>query len=539
MRYITFVLSILFLNSFHCQDLSLQGLGNAAFEKGNYREALHYYKAIEQKQLFFRRRNFNYLDIAACYQYLLVPDSVALYYIKYYRTNRKIKQPLLDAAENYKMAANQPKAIKYYKKYSKKGWNYYYAQQQIHSFDITNNWDANLVKFSALLESQLSSKFYDFSPCFLDDDHSLIFSSSRFETHPDLNLGNNFGFYHTTKAANKWSKPIRIDTTAETFNSAVVSIDNKRNVLFLTKCDQNTTKNEGCVIHYTFLDGNLIGETFEVPLRENHETNTVYAHPSFSNELEVLFFVSDREGGFGGKDIWYSKYDRDKDNWGEPVNMGAGINTSEDELFPYISDDGSFYYSSKGGITMGGLDLFRAEMSTPFKWGKGTNMQHPFNSTFDDFGIIFNQSNTAGYFTSNRKGGLGYDDIYSFTKKNVHPQETRETPTSNASILKSVEEVFNRPACDAFDEPSFLTNFKLYPNPNNGAFSIEFNSNSQKDIKVRVFNTSGTVIYSKLLITDKLTKVKIDISENVSGVYYVQLLDKCLPIYSTKLIKQN
>lgn len=134
------------------------------------------------------------------------------------------------------------------------------------------------------------------------------------------------------------------------------------------------------------------------------------ACPSFSPDGSTLYFASNREGGRGGIDIYQSKMDR-RGNFRRVRNMGKNINSPGNEMFPYISDDRKLYFSSDGLAGIGGLDVFVAE-----RQGKQTivsNMGVPMNSPADDFGVTF-INEKEGYFSSNREGGKGDDDIYKF-----------------------------------------------------------------------------------------------------------------------------
>jgi peptidoglycan-associated lipoprotein len=114
-------------------------------------------------------------------------------------------------------------------------------------------------------------------------------------------------------------------------------------------------------------------------------------------------------GGFGGKDLWRINL---KDRAGSLENLGEFINTEGDEMFPYMRADSVLYFSSDGHPGMGGLDMFRAQMTVSGGW-KVENMGMPMNSAADDFGITFGEGE-SGYFSSNRGDGRGYDHIYSF-----------------------------------------------------------------------------------------------------------------------------
>jgi len=139
------------------------------------------------------------------------------------------------------------------------------------------------------------------------------------------------------------------------------------------------------------------------------DSNT--AHPSISVDGDKMFFSSDRPGGFGGMDIYVSY--KQGDSWGDPVNLGPSINTEVEDIFPYIHADGTLYFASKGHSGYGGLDIFYSSPNGD-EWSKPENIGKPFNSESDDFGFIIDRDKKNGYVSSNRAGGLGEDDIFSF-----------------------------------------------------------------------------------------------------------------------------
>jgi len=138
----------------------------------------------------------------------------------------------------------------------------------------------------------------------------------------------------------------------------------------------------------------------------------VAAHPAIAPDGLTLYFVSDVKGGFGGKDIYFVTRDKPGSPWSKPKNAGPDINTSGDEVFPYVRNDGTLYFSSDGHIGMGGLDIFKAKPQPDGTWVV-QNLKPPINSSSDDFGIVFQNETEAGIFSSTRKG-KGNDDLYSF-----------------------------------------------------------------------------------------------------------------------------
>ncbi len=150
-----------------------------------------------------------------------------------------------------------------------------------------------------------------------------------------------------------------------------------------------------------------------LPLSKQEKQEAWDGAPALSTDGKTLYFASNREGGLGGLDIWQATADG-SGRFGRVRNMGSSINTPGNEIFPYVSDDGRLFFSSDGHPGLGGLDLFVATRSAGEVAVR--NMGIPLNSTADDFGIIF-KSSVAGYFSSNREGGAGDDDIYYFEDK--------------------------------------------------------------------------------------------------------------------------
>jgi len=134
-------------------------------------------------------------------------------------------------------------------------------------------------------------------------------------------------------------------------------------------------------------------------------------HPALSPDGMTMVFVSDIPGGFGGSDLYMSKFDGK--NWGTPINLGSEINTQGDEEFPYLHPAGALFFSSEGHPGMGGLDIFAAQADGD-RWGNPINAGYPMNSSRDDFGVVWSKGKPKGYFSSNRNGN---DDIYSFSRQ--------------------------------------------------------------------------------------------------------------------------
>lgn len=143
------------------------------------------------------------------------------------------------------------------------------------------------------------------------------------------------------------------------------------------------------------------------------EHNTL--HPSLSADGNRLFFTSDRPGGHGGLDLYFSEWRNGA--WTPPINLGSEVNSSGNDCYPYIHESGRLFFASDRSGGMGRLDLYTIDLSGR-QWGKVYRLPEPYNSPSDDFGMILGADEQSGYLSSNRPGGKGEDDIYSFTSPN-------------------------------------------------------------------------------------------------------------------------
>lgn len=152
--------------------------------------------------------------------------------------------------------------------------------------------------------------------------------------------------------------------------------------------------------------------TSVLPFQYNKPEDYSVGHPTLSADGNTLYFVSNMPNGFGETDIYSCQRNQDG-SWKQPENLGKTINTSGKEMFPFIDKDGTLYFSSDGHEGMGGLDIFKSTFKNN-TWSPVENLKSPINSSKDDFSVCFTQSGKSGYLSSNRYGGKGDDDIYSF-----------------------------------------------------------------------------------------------------------------------------
>ena len=188
----------------------------------------------------------------------------------------------------------------------------------------------------------------------------------------------------------------------------------------------------------TFIDDKWTNIT-ELPFNSDQFS---VAHPTLSPDEKKLYFASDMPGSFGQSDL-YSVVINQDGTFGKPENLGAGINTEGRETFPFISAENELYFASDGRPGLGGLDIFVSKINNDSGFSQVQNIGEPVNTKFDDFAFIIDSNNRRGFFSSNKEGGIGNDDIYKFTetrKLNCEKQLTGTiTDSQTNEILSSAK----------------------------------------------------------------------------------------------------
>lgn len=374
----------------------------------------------------------------------------------------KIKDPeqkqkvLFMIAESYRMSNNYSQAIRWFEevvnsKYPDPNVIYRYGQllknferydeavRQFYdySFEIPDDprgkqaqqnsqlameWKANPEKFIISNLTELNTEVSDYAPTFQNG--KIYWTSSRKEAQGTGIFewtGQKFEdlFEASQQPGGSFANINPLKEVNTNFNDGSAWVDSSGSSLYFTQCNGADGKQVYCKIYVSY---NQNGHwTVPKALPFNSDSFSC-GQPAWSTDGKRLFFASDMQGGYGEKDLYYIHYDAIKDSWGSPVNLGPNVNTAEDDMFPFMDEEGTLYFSSAGRQNMGGLDIFKTSDSAgTFK--KAVNLRYPINSGGDDFGIRFlpkaqNRENAPiAYFSSNRQNGVGDNDIYSITIK--------------------------------------------------------------------------------------------------------------------------
>ena len=254
----------------------------------------------------------------------------------------------------------------------------------------------------------------EYSPVVSLDGSAIYYTSRRLRkdssnfgiTEPGTNIYLEDIYVSYKDYDDNWTEPRIMDFCKPENNEATVavSIDERRIYAYMDASGNGD-------IYYSDFEGSKFQK---LKLLETKGVNTKSWEPhiTVSPDGTQKFFSSDREGGLGGRDIY--RIDKlENGEWSKPVNVGAPINTPYDEDAPFIAiNNNTMYYAHNGPKSMGGFDIFKADMDEMGVWSQPENLGYPLNSTFDDIYYTTTVDGFIGYLTSFRPGGIGEKDIY-------------------------------------------------------------------------------------------------------------------------------
>ena len=261
------------------------------------------------------------------------------------------------------------------------------------------------------LGENINSPYPDYAPVVSKDGNTMIFTSRR----PDGNISedvdrDNFYFediYISRRQGGEWSKAVNIGEPINTrYHEATVALSADGNRLYLYK-------DEGMGdIYYADFEG---GSWSKPKYFTNKVNSSTYTESSLTetNDPGVVFYTSDRPGGYGGMDI-YMCTQNSKGDWYKSKSLGPVINTKFDETSPYLAEDGkTLYFSSSGHKGYGGFDIFMSVYdSTDGQWSEPENLGYPVNTPDNEIYFRALKGGRTGYFASVREGGIGFTDIF-------------------------------------------------------------------------------------------------------------------------------
>jgi peptidoglycan-associated lipoprotein len=404
---VLFVLAIIAIFS-ACNSLKN---GNKKFEAGEYDIAIRHYEKSIKKGKDVAYANF---QIAECYRLSNRLKEATPYYETALEAGVKDESAQLYYGYALKNNGDYKLAKEHFENYIETATNFEYinnARKELENLKVINHIIENQSNFEVRNLKEINTPAAEYSPFPINDE--FFFTSSRGGGKIYKATGTAFTNIYKAPMINGKVDAKKIEALDEIINTANV---NEGSVAFtpdgniMVFARGNSGKRKGAKEVNLYITRYRNGFWTPPVLLPINDPNAWDSTPAFSRDGRVLYFASNREGGFGGIDLYSANMDANG-RWGNVRNLGKDINTSGNEMFPYVSQEGILYFSSTGHPGLGGLDIFSAIKKNGIITVE--NMGVPINSSSDDFGISY-FNHKLGFFSSNRPGGEGDDDIYTF-----------------------------------------------------------------------------------------------------------------------------
>ena len=385
-------------------------------------------------------------------------------------------------------------------------------------------------------DAGINSKFSDYGTTFTAN--KLVYASSR----QTGDVGTVTSMWNEQAFTNLYAAEVRDDGTLgapvkftkrlnSKFNEATPVFTKDGKTMYFTRNNFNNGKRGKDATQATLLKvykATMIeGEWDDITELPFNNSEYSVAHPALSPDDKTLYFASNMPGTLGQSDLFKVKINSDG-TYGVPVNLGKTINTPGRETFPHVTSDGELYFATDGHPGLGGLDVFVSKINGENTYSEPTNVGSPVNEKTDDFAFVIDTKSRVGYFTSNRDGGQGFDDIYKFkeTKKVICEQslEGVVTDENTGEVLSGAELVlsdakFNelkRVTADANGKYNFAVNCgeTYYIKTSKSAYET-------KETKLTIGKESG-VTTQPIQLVKKV--IPVQVGSNIAEVFKIKLI---------------
>jgi len=492
-------------------DKQLLNKADKAFDFGDYYGALKLYGRLYHSDSTDNETN---VKIGVCY-----------FEIKDFRMKSKKYFDKVSATDfpevNYYLGRlnhllkNYDRAIYYFNQYKYFGGDNDYSTKEIDDLIEKCN-TAQLFESTAdktilikNMGSTINTEYAEYAPLIPADESFMIFTSRRKNSvwQKKDPLGDYFEDIYISKkdSTGNWSAPTMLDTTINTElhdAGTGLSADGEKLLLYRTSKDLKSGD-----IYESYFTDNKWSKPEKLSSIVN-SSNYLETSACYSPSGDIIFFSSNRPGGYGGKDLYLVRK-LQNGKWGKPFNLGPNINTEYDEDAPFVSPLGNIlYFSSEGHKNMGGYDIFKSTFDESGKFEEPVNLGSPINTVDDDIFFVMNTDASKAYFSSEREGGFGLQDIYTAS----FPIKTPPLNVYNIHIVDESSTVIK----DAEMKVINLDNESTYGiyRPNDRTGKILLISEKNKEYRI-IIDAPGyerfvtnTVLNSNVNILYKLTKAK-------------------------------
>ena len=433
-RKIFFTLIITFV--FSIQPILAQNKAcksaDIAYERKQYNTAIERYKKAYKKNSKKKdqdTRDYITYQLAECYRLTEASKLAESHYKRLLKTEYPKNNPTiyLYYADALKRNKKYEYAIANYTIYNELMPDDPRGVAALNDIENIQKWIDTPTRYEVTRIKKLNSRATEFGVAWTSNNYNeIIFSSTReggVTKEKDAITGQNFADFYTSRQnkQGEWEEAVLVDEDVinSTGSEGMPFINKSFSTLYFTRCPNHKKRMSGCQIMKASRSGSMWSDPVAVEIK-TIDSLDVIGHPTLSSDELKLYFASERKNGMGGKDIWVSERESTGEKFGRPRNLSDIVNTEGDELYPYLRNDSTLYFSSNGHGGMGGLDIFVTTLDASGEWTEPINLKHPFNSIGNDYGITFHPTEDRGFFSSNRdtKNGLD-DDLYYFIEPPV------------------------------------------------------------------------------------------------------------------------
>jgi peptidoglycan-associated lipoprotein len=410
------------------QQHKLTTKADQAFEKGYWSAAVENYKLALKKEKNSETKVRIMYNLAQSFAGAKEYKNSVIWFKKVKSKGKAFlkshPEVLLKLANAYKALERYTDAMATFDAYSEIKPEDEKGKRGSKSCELAIKWTQNPTRYKVQNIRQLNSKFDDAVPTYSNKRYKeIVYQSYRSgaegkgtndvngQAYPDL-------YASKLQRDGKWTAPTPLQGDKVTgvntaFAEGGPAMNAKMNEIYFTRCknfDGKQKKVKSCQIYSSKKRGTGYGDAIVLEIGND---SVIVAHPTLTNKDQTIYFVSNMKGGKGGKDIWTADYNKKDRKWVNIRNLGPEVNTPGDELYPFVHADSTLYFSSNGHVGIGGFDIFKVK-KVEDGWGPVINLKVPINSSSDDISIIFESESERGYLTSNRNGGRGRMDVWSF-----------------------------------------------------------------------------------------------------------------------------
>lgn len=488
---------------------SLQKKADQLFDRFAFADAANAYKKLVNKNY---NAEYNTRQIADCYAFMRNPDSAVIYYEKVMDQKNFPIAYYYNYAQALRGVKKNSKYRKYMRRFEKAGG--FIDNDALEKDKTFLDAVLNAKQQYILMPVGFNSKYSEFGA--VENNGKIYFASSRDQ---GVVIKNTYGWnnepfldiYEANSISDmeidhKNKVPGDVNTR---FHEGTLSVTKDGKTMYFSRNDftkQVLGKDDRGVTNLKIYKAELVdGKWTNIQELPFNSSKFSTSHPALNEDETKLYFASDRPGSYGGSDIFYVTIYNDG-TYGKPVNAGPVVNTSKNEKFPFINNEGVLFFASDGHPGLGLLDIFGTVVNKSKKIVDVFNLGMPVNSSKDDFSFFMNPDGLTGYFASNRNGGMGDDDIYAYKRIPALKLEGLVTDDQGIPLANAKIEIF--------DEKNKSIAQVLTDETGNYAINIDRNTDYKVSalkegyVDALKFVSSRTVMDSETLLTTDFTLEK-------------------------------